>query len=145
MLEWEDEKVLIYLAGFVDGEGYLGVRTYAKQRNSARLSITNTDLGILLFIKHKLDMLEIVSSLSEVRRRIRGNRQRQWGLEVANLDGINKLCNLLLPYLIVKHRQAELLIRFTFLRTVEGRFGSTFKDEEAQIYEELKTLNKRGV
>ncbi len=144
MLQLKDDKLLAYLSGFLDGEGYFGVRTYSKQRNSVRVAVTNTNKGILLFIQAALNESEIVSSLSEIVRSKPDNRQRAWTLEISSINGVSKLCKLLIPYLIVKQRQAELLIRFTFLRKIEGKVGKAFDDEETDIYLELKLLNRRG-
>ena len=144
MLDWEDEKFIIYLAGFFDGEGYFGVRTSKGHRNSARVCLSNTHQGVLLLIKSRLLLYGISSCMGETVRQKPGNRQRQWYLEVSGINNVNEICKMMQPYLIVKHEQAELLSRFTFLRIVEGKTGTAFKAEENQIYLKLKALNKRG-
>ena len=144
MLEWEQEKFIIYLAGFVDGEGCLNLKSSKRQRSAARFTLSNTNHGVLLFIQFKLEQLDITVSLNEIRRNTPGNRQRCWCIEAAQ-NSVGKLCKLLFPYLIVKSQQAELLSRFVFLRELEGSTGNTFEDEESEIYLKLKTLNRVGV
>lgn len=116
---------IAYVAGFLDGEGYIGI-------NKTTLQVKTTQCR-----KEVLEQLrdEFGGSISDhAWNMTRGpNNRMAWEWSVAN----QKACNLLeqcLPYLIVKRKEAEFAISFW---KAEDRLAK--RDE---YREELKALRK---
>lgn len=104
---------LEWLAGFVDGEGYIGL-AYRSTKNRAtkektlypRLTITNTYLPVLLKIKEEFGgSLKIQSKSKQYNKNGRQSYSLAWGPKATRL-----LLERLLPFLIVKKEQADLLL-----------------------------------
>jgi hypothetical protein len=131
-----------YIAGFIDGEGYIGIKWTEKQRMVPRICISNTHEGVLLIIKYILESWEVSSFVCSAVRE--GNRKLSYSLNI-NSSCILTVLENILPYLIVKQQQARLILEFCTLRKLEGKFGNNYVDREQVIYEELKVLNKRGL
>jgi len=103
---------LRYLAGFIDGEGCIGI---AKTKNGMAkgrpryfpfIAIVNSNLGILKIIKH---MYPKGRKIIEIKKTL--GHKKIYNLRI---DG-NELINILediMPYLIDKKRQAELVLEF---------------------------------
>ncbi len=146
MYDEKDNLLAAYLAGLYDGEGYFGIRTSRTQRNSARICITNTHLGILLFVKEELSRLGVsCGSVLESHRTEPGNRQRQYYLEInVAPKNIKRFCGILYPYAVIKHEHIMVLSRFCETRMLEGQFGNDYGDEQGMLYLRLKQLNHRG-
>lgn len=142
----KDNLLAAYMAGLYDGEGYFGIRTSSTQRNAARVCITNTHLGILLFVKEELSHWGVVcGSVLLNRRNEPGNRQPQYSLEVSSHpENIKRFCEILYPYAVIKHEQIQILMRFCSTRIIEGKTGQAYTDEQEILYLRLKRLNKRG-
>jgi len=99
---------LSYLAGLLDGEGCLMIaNTRGASRYIPELNITMTHERT---IRTVADWLEVPVKLVK-----RSNPKPHWKQQYAlRMSGkrVAALCKLLLPYLITKHGQAELVIAF---------------------------------
>ena len=146
------EVELAWLAGIVDGEGTIGIhRTNSKRYKHPYLrphfQIVNTDLRILEKARaivtaitgrpHNLVVTNKPGNGWKCGYRIAANTQ------IANV----LLLPMLMPYLIGKREQAELVLEFSKCRL--ARTGSTkhwyeFKDRDEAIYSNCLQLNRRG-
>jgi hypothetical protein len=126
-----------YVAGFIDGEGTI---TFARTRTNAgnptlkpRLLIGQKKPNVLYMIQEKIGTGHML--------------QNKTGLYVYQLDS---LCNmpqvmeLLIPYLIIKKRQAEIVVDYCKCKTASlGRNRGL--DEHCQGLDiEMRGLNQRG-
>lgn len=144
---------LAYLAGIVDGEGSISVKSESKKRPYVvYLSVTNTNY----------DMIKIFEGHfgGKVRKRNWSNNQKnakknwkpcyEWC--ISKLQAVRAV-EKLLPYIRIKNKQAILLLRLAKLRSkYNGVFLRHHPDIKLRILgiferikQKCKTLNKRGV
>lgn len=146
-----------WLAGFIDGEGYIGLirnRKRVTSQNSATFMyhpwvvLTSTDPEIMKYIQHVI----LAQKLVVLRRTAVGNWKQAFQVKVTKFDEVTSVLNAVLPYLRIKNKQANLVIDFCRIRksakiiTGRGNRGfSSFGEAEDMIYLELRKLNKRGI
>ena len=151
------EKEIAWLAGFIDGEGYIGITFQRKKENrrqsaSARyhpyLVISNNNYRVLKGIKEFIGSGYIyqLSRNSELR-----NKQKQsFQYKLTEMNGLKNLLSSVQPYLRLKQKQCALLISFINIRKNAKRIygpyrGATSYTTEEEIYQKLLNLNKRGI
>lgn len=125
---------LSYLAGFVDGEGYIGiVKKYTKQRNIKYnhavpiIYVGNTNKKVLLIFK-KLFGGKIYKCNREKPRKL----LYSWK---AIYNKAHKISKLLYPYSKMKRKQYELIFKY---------FNNTNHREKMKLINLSKKLNKKG-
>ena len=117
---------LIYLAGIVDGEGCVSVTYKTKARHERiRLTVSNTDRNLIDWLTSRVG-----GSVSK--NQPKGNRKPAYHWEIYSSKAFIVL-TLLLPYLKLKKRQAELCLQF-----------HTDKSKRAWITKQIRRMNKRG-
>ena len=145
---------LAYLAGIVDGEGSISVKSESKKRPYVvYLSVTNTNY----------DMIKIFETLFGGKVRKRNWSAHQKSKNAANWKPCYEWCiskrqaatavSKLLPYIRIKSKQAVLLLRLHRIRKkyngVYLRHHPEIKSRIIAIFERIKQrckkLNKRGV
>jgi hypothetical protein len=147
------EAELAYFAGILDGEGCLSLDTLRPSRakrvyHNPRLRVANTDEGLILWIQARFP-----GKVTPVKIRPSGRKQ-QWMWDLFG-PSVETILVAVLPYLVVKREQAELLIEYR--RTMlprGGRLGwqknepslsaQTLTHRDA-LKNRLTVLNTRGV
>lgn len=141
---------LAYMAGIVDGEGcfWLGEIPkkdgdgYVTKHYRGVLKIDNTD-------KRLLDWIDTVFS-GTASARCRTTSTKQFEREIftwtATGDRLLDMCELLLPYLIIKKEQCTIMIKFR--KTYTANLGSNKLSDEAiavrqECLEAIRKLNSR--
>lgn len=131
---------LAYLAGIVDGEGSIGIEHLSPCKNrkkdyyTCRLTVINTDKKIMDLLKH------FFKGSYDQRKVITGRRIcYRWHVFGRDLEiAIEKL----MPYLFIKKRQAETVLKY---RKTVGKTGWNVSDEiletRKQLWLECKKLN----
>lgn len=127
-----------YVAGFIDGEGTI---TFARTKSRAgnpmlkpRLLIGQKLSEVLYLIQEKVGDGHIMQSGK--------------GLYIFQHDGVRKLPLMLeelLPYLIIKKRQAEILLDYCKCRTKVLGAGIGLDQHCLDLDMEMRRLNQRGV
>lgn len=129
-----------YIAGFLDGEGCFTICKHKRGNEyyfRPVIAVCNTNRDVIEFIAKKFGGMFQKTKPSK-----RGHRDRwQWSTE--NREKIIKICEMLIPHLIIKKRQAELLKRWCEL-SIETNTMDNSNEEMRKIYEEIKKLNARG-
>lgn len=141
---------LAYIAGFVDGEGHIGLATRKPlpghhQQYRERIYIGNCDQSIIKYIQSLFPK-------GTTHQNIRYSKKHRplYRVHYSSLNAI-ELAKALLPYLRVKKEQAKKLIEFRDKITLIDRHASNrvLPEKEYQrrteIYQTLKRLNQRGV
>lgn len=134
-----------YLAGYIDGEGYLGIiPNYKKASYTAKLKIASVDKEIIDWLKNSYG--------GNVWKREFDNNCKDaytWTLEGKKLLPFLEKVK---PYLKLKKIQAELLIKKEKLKKYQvnkgARIGVVYpqeiKDRIDYFYKEIRRLNHRG-
>lgn len=145
------ESDTAYIAGIIDGEGCIGIYHY-KSRSSIHpvISVTNTSKALIDWICLMLGL----PSGKYVAHCQAGCRQ-WYTTKTGPMQQTYEVATRVLPYLRVKRKQAELLIRYCdWRRLVElngrdtrGRIAGFSPDQRAYINDilaEIRQLNRKG-
>jgi len=134
-----------YIAGLFDGEGcfWLGAVSNARSTHRPAIEIKNTHEGIIILVKHTLELWGIRPRMHRI---VYSNRRCKpiYELNIDKIHDINVLCVVLKNKLVIKQECARLLAEFTMLRLLEGRNGKHHCRREEEIYQEMRILNRRG-
>ena len=152
------ETEISYLAGIIDGEGFIGIHSCTKRKNKSsfyqvRVGVINTNRELLDWIKLKFG--GSVCSRGKPTNPEKHRQCYQWRVEAKKAG---ELIRLVLPYLIIKTEQAKIVLEYrdTFEKMKpliyfhkKGRFYNTIINPMTlPIREKLRNkileLNKRG-
>jgi hypothetical protein len=143
-----------WLAGFIDGEGYIGIQGY-KTRNrhssySCAIQISNTDEAMILKAQQIIQKMGINPY---IRTHGYGERNKPksrivYVLIVHRMSGIIKVLDIVAPYLTgTKKERAKLVLEYCLSRKqhfVPGSHYNVMTEREAQIIELCIAKQKRG-
>jgi hypothetical protein len=139
---------LVWLAGFVDGEGsfYVTKRTRNGHTHFApAVTVSGTHLETLEFV-HSL--------LSPYGAHLVNKKGRTskpcYAVVVCNWEGCLAVSAMLLPFLRTKRAHATKLVewgrhRVSLRDQHGGKYNAPFSESEHVFYDELKRLNRKGV
>lgn len=132
-------KEIIWLAGFIDGEGYIGVvKKGTRYQSQVRIATT-----------HK-ETMEYVAKLLEVpcgvHKPSKGNGKWKSCYRAVVYDKrAEELCKELLPYLRTKKAQAKNLIKFRETIKYGRNQYSSPRNSQTPFWLKSKELNLRGL
>jgi len=138
-------KRLSWLAGFYDGEGYLGItinKSKGYDRLAPQIDLVNTDIET---IDYAVDILKDFGisvyqwAADYPQHNPKAKPKKQ--IRIARMKQVRAFTDLLTPFLVTKLPQAILLSEFVNSRAV-GYIRISERDYE--IYNQLKLLNKKG-
>lgn len=133
------DREIAYLAATIDCDGSIMIMKGSGTRLLPLIQITNTNLDFLKRIKQITGGF-IVST---------GRRKRNWSkrydLKVEALSKVYPILKQVVDDLIIKKKQAELLIKFCANRLNRENESDAPTKEDWEIREKIKELNKRGV
>ena len=137
---WDDiaDTDLAYVAGIVDGEGFLGLtkdKQGGKQFFRFRLEVSNTSIVLIKWLSRKFGK----KWLFRLAREKRHKNIYQWTLGDYSA---RKFLELILPYLKIKQEQAKLLMKYKEISVLN--YPQVNCVEKEKIYWQLRKLNKRG-
>lgn len=104
---------IAYLAGIIDGEGSIYIGNFSCNKKTkvpyyqTNIQVTNTDKPLIDWIYNVFGGL--ISKRTS--RQHAHNSRKQAYIWTASGDRVTHLCELILPYLIVKTRQCEIMIK----------------------------------
>lgn len=137
------ETEAAYLAGIVDGEGSLTISmgvSHGTVNIVPEISIANNKYALMQWL------LDRVSG-SVYGRIHKGNQATSYTWKCTNSLRV-PLLQRLLPYLLLKQRQAEIVIEIADQIRANSYRGKRLPDEallqRLQLVSEIRTLNKRG-
>lgn len=144
-----------YLAGFIDGEGWLGTMGRGKQGKRTHYGSPVPLLGIANTKREVLDLIkESFPNTSKIFTMWRDPKRPEWA-QAYQLrfysTGLREYLPLLIPHLIVKRRQAEFMLRYVTMleRKAPGAKNRSpwTQYEQKQLLdliEKIHLLNKKG-
>lgn len=129
---------LAYIAGIIDGEGYIGI-CKRKERGrvptySPRIGITNTNEQLIQYLINTFSKHHVVCRYQQ---RLRNPKHHiAYNIEIRNLRDCLALARAIQPYLIVKQDKAKQLISWCGLR-ISAFTGSSYRVEELSLLKEV--------
>jgi len=149
---------IAWLAGIWDGEGTFVVSPLKNGKYySAAASVVNTSPEMIRRITQILDGLEITGHLYLEKMRTKKHK-RCYHITIRNYKILKKFIILLLPYLVAKKKQAEILLKYIESRMgykpivlqdtlgrVMGMKSQGYSAQEIGYYKQLKKLNAFGI
>lgn len=146
-----DEELLSWLGGFMDGEGSFVIIKMSGNRLQPRVQVANTHYRTLDWLTETLTRLELPHYIGHKHGAYMGKdgyrRKPQWVLMAVGLKRTLKWCQALLPYLVTKREQCELLIEFSHSRLSHGTWKApgdrrkALLPREAEIVDCVSNLN----
>lgn len=130
---------LIWLAGIIDGEGYLGM-IWHKREYGSHFQI-QPQIIIGLTDKKAIEIIDKIFPATLYEREEKGNQKKSWVYQLRKREKILELLRIIKPYLRIKIQQADLLIEFCKNR----KHHKGYSEREKEIYNQLRILNKRGI
>ena len=135
---------IIYFAGIVDGEGCIYAQHYKiGNRISATLVVGNTFKQLINWIQHHIS----VGTLSCVDRKDCPNSKPIY-IWICSRPDIEQVLSLILPYLIIKKKQAIIVLKIRKQMRNRDKSKRNLSNKEIEDrnkwVEEIRLLNKRG-
>lgn len=153
-----------YIAGIIDGEGFLSIRKHKDKRIprgwslQPQVGVWNTDEKLITY-------LNLCIKGTYIRNRIypssNPNAKPSYLWMIQGNKKIKGFLESILPYLIIKKERAEILLKYIRysneslrrFRTVQKNNNGIFikgiqkeySDEEISLFKLMKDLNKRGI
>ncbi|PIS22747.1 hypothetical protein COT50_00295 [candidate division WWE3 bacterium CG08_land_8_20_14_0_20_41_10] len=153
-----NKQEMIWLAGFIDGEGYIGINRQRKKETAEQsasllyhpyLIIANSNYNALENIKDYIGYGHIYEVKRKKSKSRHKNEKPGFQYKLTKMDKLKPLLKALRPYLRLKQKQCDLLLNFINIRKKAKRIYGPFRGassytSEEKIYQKLRTLNKRG-
>jgi hypothetical protein len=141
------EAKLGWVAGFIDGEGYIGIIRQKWNNTKVDRWYYRPAIDVAQSKPEPILLLKEMFNAGRIVKQTAWNGSHIWHWVVTGPVQINEILTQLLPYLIVKKQQAELVIKFrttVIPRGCTGRFShlpdSVYAEREA-IWAAVKALN----
>lgn len=149
---------LAWLAGIWDGEGTFSI-LYQRKRHGdayiARVTLSNTDIAMINEILKILDSYNISGHLWKEEPR-KKQHKASYHITINKLKNVKKCAELMLPYLVNKKPNAEIIIRFVNSRLkykkkpiqdkktgrIIGMEKKGYFEDEKGLYDQMLELNK---
>lgn len=146
---------LAYLAGIIDGEGSIYIGNFScNPKNGTpyyqtNMEVTNTDKALIDWLIENIGGRMNAYTAKQTPK----NSRRAVYRWIVSGELLTQLCHLLLPYLIIKKRQCEIMIKMreTFERPVaaKGSQGVTPLEDDTltlrkKYFDEIRSLHCRN-
>lgn len=136
-----------WLAGFVDADGSVRLKKGAKNAKASQnsliphVSISNTCVMTLNRIIRLLGKIETHSSTSE-KKRVKPVHSKMRNVNVYGMKQCEPLLRCLLPYLVTKNLEAQLLLRFIERRKTRGVRNKPYESVDYETHAAIAYLKK---
>lgn len=147
---------ICWLAGILDGEGTVSIgRSTGRAKEGYRfdthhrslVQVAGTDVRL---IDRASDVIESITGRRPRRhpvKRCKATQKLGWAIQVTTSWEVNLLLPAVLPWLVIKHEQADIVLSFSKRHTRSGYKGArsqeTFDLDELD-YARCRILNRRG-
>ena len=146
-----DSTDAAWLAAAIDGEGSIILQPHRRRDDRYTIDrivqIVNTNLA---FVRRAQEITGLGYIVQHVSGKVGTNLVPMFAWKVTNGDGITAVLNAILPYLIIKRRQAELMFDYISRRTIslhhkrgKPRGTLNYTTGELAIAEQVRLLNRR--
>ena len=146
---------LSYLAGIIDGEGSIYIGNFSSNKKTGakyyqtNMEVTNTAESLIDWLMDNIGGRRGEYTPKQTPKNARKKVYR-W---MVSGDDLTQLCHLLLPYLVIKVRQCEIMIKmrktFEYTGMQKGKQGiqrlpQDLLDERQKYFEEMRSLHCRN-
>lgn len=128
-------KDIIYISGIIDGEGCIGI---FKENHKGKqpilrplISITNSNHQLLKYLLNRLPKVKPIFYKRDI------IFHKNWTLMFRKQEIVESILREILPFLVAKREQANLVLKFINLRKQNKRYSQ----EEWKLYRIVKNLN----
>jgi len=133
-----DKVYWSYLAGMFDGEGTFSIYYQTQHDSTAiRIEITNTNLELMEWL------VQNFGGQYYHHRRAKPQHKIAYGWRPKGRANSEQLLLGILPYLVIKKKQANIALQYIRLPHNNG-FDASLAIKRKALLEEMQTLNKRG-
>lgn len=137
------ETEIAYLAGIIDGEGCITVLVNSTGSFTLRVEVGSTSKELVEWFSEKVEQVPIFFTKSKT------ELHKDSYNVMATGDKAKRLLEKILPYLIVKKKQASIALEYPSSdnrKMIDSRKRYTAEDKlkQAIVYIQLKELNKTG-
>jgi hypothetical protein len=142
---------LAWLAGIADGEGHLSLKSYRGRQGQPCVqgvfTVGNTNLDLMIEVRR------IVAGLTGEKRTLYLQKRHDqakdlWSIQVLSMRGLKLCCEAMLPYLVAKKRQAEIILEFVQIGRSYGNIRTgrnvNISQRRHPLLLEIRALNRRG-
>ena len=135
----------VWLAGVVDGEGTIGIYKQKRPGNKlevryfANLEVVGTHRG---FVEKVANMIQTPLCVKDQQRR-NPHCKKAYGARIQRRL-VPRVAETILPYLVIKKEQAELVLEFSHLMYQAPVHTASLFPKFEEMYQRMKVLNKRG-
>lgn len=137
-----DEKDLAYFAGFVDGEGYIGIKKYIRNKKYAPMYSERISVGGLCERAIK-SFNDLVQGYIYYHKPNKKSPNGFWTWEVTE-DNARRFLTMILPYLRIKQLEAKIVLALgkNKLKTQRKKIGESDIKLRESLYIITKMLHK---
>jgi hypothetical protein len=130
-----------YIAGFVDGEGYVGI-LYRRLNDTLCpiIEVCNTNIDVIRWLKEKAQSGKIVFYPKQQKN----NSKESYRFLINNITDCKFFAEQIVNYSIVKKEALKKLIIYCNSR-LEKPAHTHYSKDEYDIYNKIKEINKRGI
>ena len=134
---------LAWLAGVIDGEGYIGITFHRGHKMVKRLTIVNLDYSLLRRVSVIYSELGLNFHYALVNTNNGGTR-RPMSITVTTWGSLKKILTLLMPYFTAKRDQAKTMLEFIAYRFSLPYHSPDFgtSKEFLEFSEKLKAMKR---
>jgi hypothetical protein len=131
----------IYAAGFLDGEGYLGSQRRGDSSYvGLRVAVAGRVVDPLTFLRERW------GGRVGPHGKPQGNRKPAWQWTLTDRTLIAHLLTDTMSWMLVKRRQAELLVELAVMpKMVRGQADVDADGRRLTLHDTLRELNRRGI
>jgi hypothetical protein len=130
-----------YIAGIIDGEGTISLekRKFSNVKIHPVISISNCSLELLYHIQK-------IIKCGTVRLAKKANQKTrpEYKLSINRISQIEGLLRVITPYLMLKRKQAEIVLEFISRLRKKGLRNYKLSKYEMALLKEIRMLNQRG-
>lgn len=129
-----------WLAGVLDGEGYLSLGVNSTKRTIyPSIKVASIDRKLIDKYIFLLKKLKIPFSTYE-RNPKNKNWSRNWSIDIRTAERCKRFIEVILPYLTTKKYNGEIVLKFCKSR-LSLPYGSSYTKEEMECLREVRKMN----
>lgn len=133
-----------WLAGFMDGEGYVAIHSTGEKNFQPVITIRNTHEPSVRHARAVLRKLGVKSTCFKQVARNGPHHKDSYLIGVTGQANLLTFVEAIRPFSVTKAKQLRLMERYLRSRLARTRYKAPYTKSELAIVRQFKTINKRG-